>query len=98
MTIHPDQQATLKANRLRLLHRTPPMRKCAVKITGVSGEFTTLPFTVNHGIGGKTKLEASEVKLTRIVQLLGGAQILATTPEGVATLDIVYEIRTGADV
>jgi hypothetical protein len=40
--------------------------------------------------------EASTVKL-RLFETFVKGQILATTPEGVATLDIVFELRTGAD-
>ena len=98
MAIISNQQVTLRSVQFSLLHRTPPLRKCAVKITGLSGEFTTIPFKVVSRFGGKNPFEASEVKLTGLIRLIGGAEIHATTPEGVATLDLVYEIRTGSDV
>jgi hypothetical protein len=98
MTIISGRETTLRSNRFTLLHRTPSLRKCAVKITGLSGEFTTIPFKVEGRFGSHNPFEASEVKLTGIFQLIFGAEIQATTPEGVGTLDIVYEIRTGADV
>jgi len=41
-------------------------------------------------------LEASEVQLSGL-QMFIFADINATAPQGVGTLDIVYEVRTGAD-
>ena len=93
MPIKADQQATLTLGRFTTLHTTI-LRACKVTLTGVSGEFTTIPFRIKGpGVQGEP-FEASEVSIPRG---LGFKRIQATTPEGVGTLDIVYELRTGAD-
>ena len=95
MTIRPDQQATLTQGQFTTLHTTL-FPACKVTLTGVSGEFTTIPFRITRrGLveGGET-FEASEVSIPRG---LGLRRIQATTPAGVGTLDIVYELRTGPD-
>ncbi|HEX8067926.1 MAG TPA: hypothetical protein VF520_15510 [Thermoleophilaceae bacterium] len=95
MPIVPDKQATLTQGRFTTLHTTI-FRPCKVTLTGVSGEFTTIPFRIKRrGFEGEP-FEASEASIPR-----GGGlavkRIQATTPEGVGTLDIVYELRTGVD-
>lgn len=93
MPIKLDQQATLTQGRFTTLHTTilPP---CKVTLTGISGEFATIPFRIKtRGVAGEP-FEASEASLPR---RLGLRRIQATTPEGVGSLDIVYEVRTGAD-
>ena len=93
MAIKADQQATLTQGQVTTLHTTffPP---CKVTLTGISGEFTTIPFRIKGpGVAGEP-FEASEVSIPRG---FGLKRIQATTPEGVGTLDIVYELRTGED-
>lgn len=93
MPIRPDQQATLTQGQFTTLHTTI-LRRCKVTLTGISGEFTTIPFRINsRGVEGEP-FDASEASIPRG---LGFKRIQATTPEGVGTLDIVYEVRTGAD-
>ncbi len=93
MTIRPDQQATLTQGRFTTLHTTI-FGPCKVTLTGVSGEFTTIPFRIKRGRVEGDPFDASEASIARG---LGLKRLQATTPEGVGTLDIVYELRTGAD-
>ncbi|HEX8074865.1 MAG TPA: hypothetical protein VF545_07775 [Thermoleophilaceae bacterium] len=93
MPIKPDQQATLTQGQFTTLH-TIIFRACKVTLTGISGEFTTIPFRIKTGRVAGEPFDASEVSIPRG---LGFKRIQATTPEGVGTLDIVYELRTGAD-
>ena len=97
MPIRPDQQATLTQGVFTTLH-TRIFRAAKVTLTGVSNEFTTIPFRIVdrrdivHG-GGET-FNASEASVPRGIGL---KRIQATTPTGVGALDIIYELRTGAD-
>jgi hypothetical protein len=94
-----DQQATLSQGVETFIHKTGGFRPCRVTVTGIAGEFTTIPFKIKRARGADTGLfEAREVKLSFIDLLRNGrAEILATAPEGVGALDIVYDVRTGAD-
>jgi hypothetical protein len=93
MPIKPDQQATLTQGRFTTLHTTI-FAPCKVTLTGVSGEFTTIPFRIKTGRDEGEPFDASEASVPRG---LGFKPIQATTAAGVGTLDIVYELRTGAD-
>jgi hypothetical protein len=96
MPVLPNQQVTLVSGQMTLL-RQARLRALSVTLTGIAGEFTTIPFkTVKHGNQTSDFFEASSVKL-RLFDAIPLGQILATTPEGVASLDIVFEVRTGAD-
>ena len=96
MPVFPNQQVTLVAGQTTLLRQTR-FRAVSVTLTGIAGEFTTIPFkTVKHATQTSAFFEASKVKL-RFFDAIPSAQILATTPEGVGSLDIVFEVRTGAD-
>jgi hypothetical protein len=97
MPVKANQQATLTAGEFKLLHRAR-LQSCRLVLTGSSGEGTTVVFkTKKFGALNSQPFEASQVKLS-FIQTMPSAQILATTPEGVATLDIVYEVRTGSDI
>jgi hypothetical protein len=93
MPVKPDQQATLTQGFFTTLHATF-LRPCKVTLTGVSGEFTTIPFRIKTGRVEGEPFEASEASIPRG---LGFKRIQATTPDGVGTLDIVFELRTGPD-
>jgi hypothetical protein len=96
MPVFPNQQVTLVSGQTTLLRQTR-FRAVSVTLTGIAGEFTTIPFkTVKHGTQKSDFFEASSVKL-RFFDAFPLGQILATTPAGVASLDIVFEVRTGAD-
>ena len=96
MPVFPNQQVTLVAGQETLL-RQSRFRAVSVTVTGIAGEFTTIPFkTLKHGTQKSAFFEASSVKL-RFFDAIPLGQILATTPEGVGSLDIVIEVRTGAD-
>jgi hypothetical protein len=75
------------------LHTTI-FRASKVTLTGISGEFTTIPFRIKERRVEGEPFDASEASVPRG---LGLKRIQATTPEGVGTLDIVYELRTGTD-
>jgi hypothetical protein len=96
MPVLPNQQVTLVSGQNTLLHQSR-FRPCKVTLTGIAGEFSTIPFqTVKHGTQTSDFFEASSVKL-RFFDAIPFSQILATTPAGVASLDIVFELRTGPD-
>jgi hypothetical protein len=62
-----------------------------------SREFATIPLErVLFGGLKKPPIDASSARLSLIQTLPSGA-VFATTPQGVATLDIVFELRTGSD-
>jgi hypothetical protein len=73
------------------------MQPCRVTITATSNaEFNGVRFRTK-GLAGLTNVvEASEVHLG-LFQTLLGATIEAAPPEGVATVDITYVVKTGAD-
>jgi hypothetical protein len=76
-----------------------------VTVTGIAGEFTTIPFRVRRSWLGSLLarsevpngvFEASEVALER-VDTFPTAGIYASAPDGVGSLDIVYDVRTRSD-
>jgi hypothetical protein len=94
VAIQSNLQKTLNSGELTTLFN-PRFAKTRLTLTGISGEFTTIPFkTRTHGFKNSDAFEASQVVLT-LGETIPLASILATTPDGVATLDIVYEVRTG---
>ena len=96
MAIKSNIKVTLNAGQQTLLHRSR-FEACRVTLTGLSGEFTTIPFrTKTSGFFDSGLFEASEVKLKRF-QAVPKGEVFATTPGGVATLDIVFEVGTRAD-
>jgi hypothetical protein len=97
MAVISNQQATLTQGQTTVLHRAR-FEKCRLTLTGLSGEFTTIPFrTKTRGsFFDSGFFQASEVSLSLFSTIPSGT-ILATTPAGVATLDVVYEVRTRGD-
>jgi hypothetical protein len=95
MPVSSNLQATLNSGQFTPLHRAR-MQSCRVTLTGLSGEGTTIPFRVTKFGALNAVVEADHVKLS-FLQTMPSARIAATTPEGVATLEIVYELRTGSD-
>lgn len=95
MAILSNREATLTAGQDTELFKTlaGPVR---LTLTGISGEFTEIPFRTKIGRVLSARFDASEVTLPRVSPLRAG-RIFATTPEGVGTLDIVYEVRTRGD-
>jgi hypothetical protein len=90
-------EATLTQGVTTRLHRTV-WKNCRLVVTGIAGEFSTIPFqTKTSGFLKSQFFEATQVTLKGI-KTIPSAEISATTPEGVGSLDIVYEVRTGADV
>jgi hypothetical protein len=96
MTVLADQQVTLVSGQTKVLHQSRH-KTCKVTVTGIAGEFTTILFqTIRFGRFTSPFFEANSVKLSFFDTLPFG-QIRATTPAGVGSLDIVFELRTGKD-
>jgi hypothetical protein len=96
MTVTSNQQATLNQGVFTVLHRAR-FQPTRVVLTGLSGEFTEIPFKITGSLfHNNHPFLASEAVLSTMQSILS-AKITATTPSGVATLDIVYEVRTGSD-
>jgi hypothetical protein len=94
MPIKLDQQAILTQGQFKTLH-TSILGAAKVTVTGFSvAEFTTIPFRIKEGRDPGEPFEASEASIPRG---LGLKRIQATAPEGVGTLEVRYELRTGAD-
>jgi hypothetical protein len=92
MAILADQEATLSQAATKLF--TAGFGRAQLKVTGIAGEFTAIPLRVKSRLAftGSQWHDATEADLG----LLGGS-IFARAPEGVGSLDIVYEVRTGGD-
>ena len=89
------KQATLSDGAFTQLHRAT-FSKVRLVVTGIAGEFATIPFqTRTNGFKIRT-FEATEVKL-KVIETLPSATISAKAPPGVGSLDITYEVRTGTD-
>lgn len=95
MAILSNLQVTLQGGVTTTLF-TARFAKCRLTLTGISGEFTTIPFRTKTRLFDSGFFEASQVQLS-LFQTFPSAAILATTPEGVGSLDIVYEVRTRGD-
>jgi hypothetical protein len=96
MSIRSNLTKTLTMGEETLLFRAR-VRPCRITLTGLSGEGTAIRFrTRTHGVVDSGLFEATEVKLS-LFDTVPMATVLATTPDGVASLDIVYELRTGTD-
>ena len=95
-----NQEATLSQGVETVLHQTAGFRACRVTVTGIAGEFATIPMKIKRRRGAINTgfFEALEVKLSFFQLITGGrAEILATAPAGVGALDIVYDVRTGSE-
>jgi hypothetical protein len=105
MAITTGLEATLQQGEFTLLHRAR-LEACRVTVTGIAGEFDTIPFRVRRlrprlPVQGPRRpepgsFEATEVSLTR-GQAFPRTDISASAPAGVGSLDIVYDVRTGSD-
>ena len=89
------KQATLSDGALTVLHRST-FAKVHLVVTGIAGEFATIPFQTRTNGFKVRSFEASEVKL-KVIETIPTATIFAKAPPGVGSLDITYEVRTGAD-
>jgi hypothetical protein len=90
-------ERTLKSGRFALLHRAARLQPCRVTITATSNaEFNGVRFRTKALAGRSLVFEANEVHLG-LFQTLLGATVEAAPPEGVATVDISYVVKTGAD-
>ena len=95
MAILEPREATLTQDVTTRLY-TSRFAACRLTLTGISGEFTEIPFKYKR-LGVESEwFEASFVRLSQLMTF-PRAQIFATTPEGVGSLDIIYEIRTRGD-
>ena len=95
MPVQSNLQATLSATPT-LLHRARFMTKAHLIVTGIAGEFATIPFQTKTNGFKVRSFEATEVKL-KVIDTVPSATISASAPQGVGSLDITYELRTGAD-
>ena len=95
MAIVTDQQATLGQTPTTLY--SGGWGRARVTITGIAGESGTIPLHVRSRFLFFSKqnpwFDGTQAELS-----LFGGTIEAKAPEGVGSLDIVYEIRTGGDV
>lgn len=101
MAVTSGLQATLNSGQFTKLASTF-FQKTRVVITGSSGEELTVTFRVSRWRISQT-FEGTEAAITG-GRPIGGrfpfpwfGTIGASTPQGVATVDIIYEVRTGAD-
>jgi hypothetical protein len=92
-----NQEATLTPEPTELFRTR--FRKCELKVTGIAGEFTTIPLQkkTRGALGDSGFFEGTEVELSQL-ETIPSAKILAKAPEGVGSLDIVYDVRTGRHV
>jgi hypothetical protein len=97
MAVSDPVQRTLNQNRFAFLHRAR-LEPCRVTITATSNaEFNGVKFRTKTWPARITRVfEANEVHLG-LFATLPQATIEAAPPEGVATVDITYVIKTGAD-
>jgi hypothetical protein len=90
-----NQEATLTAEPTTLF--TSHFAGCHLRVTGIAGEFTTIPFqTTTRGLFNSRFFEAAEVRLSASQTIPSGA-IRAKAPDGVGSLDIVYNVRSRGD-
>jgi hypothetical protein len=94
----PPVDATLQTGTFTVLH-TAFLQRCRVTITATSNpDAGGVGFRIKRVLGGR-KVDTfigDEAFLTP-TQTFFGATIEATTPPGVASLDITYVVKTGAD-
>ena len=97
MPILSNQQVTLVSGQETLLKQVR-FGRLRVTITGIAGEFTTIPMRTRTrgGLKDTGLVEATEATV-RFFEAIPFADVHATTPEGVASLDIIFEVRTRAD-
>ena len=93
-----NQTATLTSGQETLLKRAV-IRRVRVRITGIAGEFTEIPLRLRlrGGFSDSGLFLGTEATVPSFLQALPFADILATTPEGVGSLDIIFEVQTGRD-
>jgi hypothetical protein len=88
---------TLNQGEFILLHRA---RFAAARVTITANsnpEAGGVRFRTTRGLIGKT-FESVGVEVSlRLIETIGGTTIEASTPEGVATLDVTYVVKTGRD-
>jgi hypothetical protein len=97
MAVRTGLQATLDSSKDTTLF-VARFQKCRLTLTGTTfAEEFVLQFKVVRLFGPSTAyFQAAEVKLS-LWQTLLSARIVAKPPPGVATVDIVYDVQTGAD-
>ena len=100
MAIGTDLQSTL-TQEPTTLHQARGGEKARVTITGIAGEFPAIPMRVKLRLSFPRQLAAAFTARTEVsvsqVQAFIGADVLAKAPQGVGSVDIVYEVRTGGD-
>lgn len=88
---------TLHGGTFTLLH-SARLEACRLTITGNSNpEAGAIKFRVTHLFPRSVELLEGDEVFLRIFETFIGARIEAAAPEGVAALDITYEVRTGRD-
>ena len=89
---------TLQTGTFTLLHRAF-VQRCRVTITATSNpEAGGVGFRVKRVLGGgRADTFVGDEAFLAPTQTFFGATIEATTPPGVATLDITFVVKTGAD-
>lgn len=96
MAVISDLQATLAQGQFTVLHQGR-FQRFRVTITGIGGEFATIPFrTRTNGVRLSQPFEA-KTALLNLFQTFPLGAIEASAPAGVGSLDVVYEVRTGTD-
>lgn len=88
---------TLTAGEFTLLH-TARFQRCRVTITAISNaEAGGVLFRTKQNVFGGTKESVGMELSLRILETFFGTTIEASTPEGVASLDVTYVVKTGRD-
>jgi hypothetical protein len=95
MTVLADQTATLTQDAFTKLAPVG-FGRVRVTITGQSGENATIRFRVKRGFARPVEFDALVAEVAAL-NIFGFGDISAKPPQGVATLDIIYEVRTKGD-
>lgn len=89
--------ATLTQGEFTLLHLAR-FERCRLTITGISNaEVGGALLRTTRNFPRKTTTVVGTEVFLRIIETFLGARIEASTPEGVATLEITYVVKTGPD-
>jgi hypothetical protein len=89
---------TLTQGQFTLLHEARIFQRCRVTITATSNpEVGGVLFRITRRSGTLLKEVVALEVFLRVFQTFLGATIEASTPEGVASLDVTYVVRTGND-
>jgi hypothetical protein len=96
MPVQSNLQATLSDGALTVLHRARFMTKAHLIVTGIAGEFATIPFQTKTNGFVTRSFEGTEARL-KVIETMPSATISAKAPAGVGSLDITYDLRTGTD-